>query len=79
MPYFPPVTPGGDGQLTEYSVDPSPSTINQAWILNTILVPAGSPIGLLLGLTYSTDVHRRQVSYFTALNTTIRMEIPNGG
>ena len=79
MPYYPPPSTSSNAQLVEYDSDPVSPAINDAWILRTNNVRTGIPIGLLLSLTYATDALRRQVSYFTALSTTIRMDIPNGG
>lgn len=63
---------GGNGSssnlIPEVTVDPISPPTGTPWVLRT--GRAGSPIGLLLALTYTTDLY--QFSYRTAENTTVR-------
>ena len=63
---------GGSGTIPEYYTDPVSPTPGQTWVLATLKMAAGSPIGLLLSLTYSISVYTYQLSYYTSEGTIIR-------
>lgn len=54
--------------IPEVTVDPVSLPAGTPWVLRT--GRAGSPIGLLLALTYTTDLY--QFSYRTLEGTTVR-------
>jgi len=62
----------GNSTIPELTSDPSSPTAGQAWVLATPLAAIGSPIGILLALTYATTTFSYQFSYRTTENTTIR-------
>jgi hypothetical protein len=62
----------GTPVIPELYADPVSPTHEQTWVLATPLSTTGSPIGLLLALTYSTTKVSYQLSYFTLENTIIR-------
>lgn len=69
---------GGYVQITpisnipEYTADPPFNYPGQAWVLRTGM-PAGSPIGLLLALTYAGFTY--QLSYYTTEGTIVRVKL----
>ncbi len=69
---------GGSGTtIPEYATDPVSPAANSAWVLKTVAggISIGSPIGLLLALTYavtSGGSTTYQFSYRTTEATTIR-------
>ena len=71
---------GGSGSssgvnIPEYYVDPASPTPEETWVLASLTGTghaAGSPIGLLLSLTYSSTVYMYQLSYRTLEGTTVR-------
>ena len=62
----------GSATITELYSDPVSPTPQQAWVLATPLSSPGSPIGLLLSLTYAVNTFSYQLSYRTLEGTTIR-------
>jgi hypothetical protein len=58
--------------IPELHTDPSPPVPQSTWVLATVLEAAGSPMGLLLSLTYGVDIDTYQLSYRTLEGTTIR-------
>lgn len=73
---FPANSGGGGGLATipELTSDPSSPSAEEVWVLRSgSLSGGGSPIGLLLALTYSgTGSYTYQLSYYTNEGTTIR-------
>lgn len=67
---------GTSGVIPEVTVDPGDPFEQSAWMLKSggDIIPNGTPIGLLLGLTYTdvTPVNTYQLSYFTKEGTIIR-------
>lgn len=63
---------GGSGTIPEVLIDPSSPTPGQVWVLATQISQSGTPIGLLLSLTYSNNLFSYQLSYRTSENTTVR-------
>lgn len=61
----------GPLQIPEYISDPISPSSQDVWVLRTPLI--GTPIGLLLALTYTTDQY--QLSYRTLENTTVRTNL----
>jgi len=61
-------------RIPQYDVDPSSPVAEDAWVLKSGggSQVAGSPIGLLLALTYATTGGGYQFSYRTKENTTVR-------
>lgn len=65
---------GGNPSIPEVTADPVSPTAGDVWVLHTTL-PAviGTPLGLLLSITRSTDATEMyQLSYYTTENTTVR-------
>ena len=60
---------GGSVSIPEYPADPSSPATNDAWVLRQ--QGAGSPIGLLLSLTYATNKYK--FSYRTIAGETVRV------
>lgn len=62
--------------IPEYTEDPLPLTPEEAWVLHTQPEVVGSPIGLLLSLTYATSsVQKYQFSYYTLEGTIKRVTL----
>ena len=75
-------TGSGVVSIPEYTTDPSSPLINSAWILKTAVgggIPDGTPMGMLLALTYTGNSAgggtTYQLSYMTAEGTTIRTSL----
>lgn len=64
---------GGNSVIPELTNDPVSPTPEQTWVLHA--GAAGSPIGLLLSLTYATDLYF--LSYRTLEGTTVRVQLTN--
>lgn len=67
---------GTSGVIPELDADPGDPFEQSAWVLKSGggVIPDGTPIGLLLGLTYTdvTPINTYQLSYFTKEGTIIR-------
>ena len=63
---------GGGGTLPEYYTDPVSPAAGDTWILATIATAGGSPMGMLLSITYAANTYTYQLSYRTTEGTTIR-------
>lgn len=67
---------GTSGVIPQLDVDPGDPFEQSAWVLKSggDVIPDGTPIGLLLGLTYTdvTPVNTYQLSYYTKEGTIIR-------
>ena len=63
---------GGTVNIPELTSDPVSPTPQSAWVLNQGTA-GGSPIGLLLSLTYAGQIGPYSFSYRTLENTTIRV------
>lgn len=61
-------TAASGSMIPQYLVDPVSPAIGDAWVLRTQRI--GIPIGMLLSLTYATDLY--QLSYRTAEGITVR-------
>jgi hypothetical protein len=59
--------------ISEVTSDPSSPTSGQTWVLATPSITQGSPIGILLALTYATTIFTYRLSYRTAESTTVRV------
>ena len=73
----PNVGSGGVVNIQELSSDPLSPVAEEAWVLRsgTTPIPDGTPIGLLLALTYTGNMGSSftyQFSYFTNESTIIR-------
>lgn len=64
---------GSGGTIPEYASDPLSPAVNSAWVLKTV-IPDGTPIGLLLALTYTSEI-TYQFSYRTSEGTTVRTQL----
>lgn len=66
----------GNTTIPEYSVDPVSPAPEDAWVLHSGFAAAGSPIGLLLSLTYAVPTTGSyQFSYRTTEGTTVRVPL----
>lgn len=62
--------------IPEFTSDPVSPTPEEAWVLHTGFAVAGSPIGLLLSLTYSAPTSGNyQFSYYTLEGTIKRVPL----
>jgi hypothetical protein len=59
--------------IPELTVDPVSPPAQSAWVLATMGAPAGTPIGLLLSLTYAGPVESYQFSYKTIEGPIVRV------
>ena len=75
---------GGSSSIPELTSDPSSPAVQSAWVLKSGggggTIAAGTPLGLLLALTYALDSSgggpaTYQFSYRTIENTTIRVSM----
>lgn len=64
---------GTDPTIQEYDADPTSPTAETAWVLKA--GGAGTPIGLLLSLTYDGSAPTYQLSYRTLESTTVRVPL----
>lgn len=62
--------------IPELTADPVSPTPEEAWVLHSGSAPVGSPIGLLLTLTYATPTDGNyQFSYYTLEGTIKRVPL----
>jgi len=62
--------------IPELVEDPDPLVAEGAWVLNSQAQTVGSPIGLLLSLTYATPSGQKyQFSYYTLEGTIVRVQL----
>lgn len=62
--------------IPELTSDPVSPTSEEAWVLYSGTIPAGTPMGLLLSLTYATPTTGTyQFSYRTLEGTTKRVAL----
>lgn len=62
----------GSGTIPEVTTDPVSPTAGQVWVLAADLGAVGTPIGLLLSLTYAVSNFDYKLSYRTSEGTTVR-------
>jgi hypothetical protein len=58
--------------IPELNSDPVSPTPGDTWVLRNVILPAGSPFGLLLALT-TPETFDYRLSYRTLNNTTVRI------
>lgn len=63
---------GGGGSIPEYTTDPVAPNPGDTWVLRVLNLEVGSPIGMLLSLTYAATTYFYYLSYRTTEGTTVR-------
>lgn len=67
---------GAKASIPEYTVDPVSPAPEDAWVLHDGFAVVGSPIGLLLSLTYAVQTSGQyRFSYRTLEGTTVRVPL----
>ncbi len=68
---------GGGSSIPQYEdSDPSPLVAESAWVKHTTTSGGGTPIGLLLALTYAgSGTEKWELSYYTTQGSIKRIEL----
>jgi hypothetical protein len=61
----------GGGGLPQLNADPATPAPESAWVRANMVTQAGSPIGLLLGLTQAASTYTYELRYRTQQNITV--------